>query len=66
MKQVIQQTFATSGMSIKKLSEITHLPYAAVYGAVKGSTDSQLNTIEPICKVLGLELRPVKKAKKDD
>lgn len=61
MKQVIQATFAKSGLSIKKLSEMTKLPYAAAYGAVKGNTDSQLSTIEKICSALGLELKPARK-----
>lgn len=65
MKQVIQTTFEKSGLSIKKLSEMTKLPYAAAYGAVRGNTDSQLSTVEKICRVLELELKPVAKAGKE-
>ena len=66
MRQVIQRAFARSGLSIKKLSEITKLPYAAAYGAVKGRTNPQLDTVEKICKVLALELRPASKAAKGE
>ena len=65
MRQVIQRAFVSSGLSIKKLSEMTKLPYSAVYGAVKGTTAPRLTTVDKICKTLGLELRPVKRAEKD-
>ena len=66
MRQVIQRAFARSGLSIKKLSEMTKLPYAAAYGAVKGRTNPQLDTVEKICKVLELELRPTTKPRGEE
>ena len=60
MREVIQRAFTRSGLSIKKLSEVTKLPYSAAYGAVKGTTDPQLSTVEKICKALGLSLRETK------
>jgi len=66
MQQVVQQAFVESGLSIKKLSEITRLPYSVAHGAVTGSTDPQLSTVERICKVLELELRPASKAAKGE
>ena len=62
----INRHLRRAGYGFKKLSEITKLPYAAAYGAVKGKTNPQLDTLEKICKVLELELRPVKKVKKDE
>jgi DNA-binding phage protein len=66
MRQVIQRAFAKSGLSIKKLSEMTKLPYAAAWGALKGKTNPQLDTVEKLCRVLELELRPVNKAERGE
>jgi len=66
MKQAIQRAFARSGLSIKKLSEAAKLPYSAAYGAVKGTTDPQLSTVQKICMVLGLELQPAGRSREDE
>ena len=66
MKETIQRAFARSGLSIKKLSEITKLPYSAAYGAVKGTTDPRLSTVQKICTALELELRPSYKVEKGE
>lgn len=66
MQQVIQRAFLDSGLSIKKLAEATKLPYSVAHGAVTGSTDPCLSTAEKICRVLKLELRPVRTPQKDE
>jgi len=66
MQQTIRRAFLESGLSIKKLSDMTKLPYSVAHGAVTGSTDPCLSTVERISKVLGLELGPVKKTEKND
>jgi len=61
MQQIIQRAFGKSGLSIKKLADTTGLPYSVAHGAVTGSTDPCLSTVQKICRVLELELRPTKK-----
>ncbi len=63
MQTIIQRAFEKSGISINKLSQITKLPYASTYNAVKGKSDPQLSTVELICSVLALELAPKRKVK---
>jgi predicted transcriptional regulator len=65
MQRIIQRAFEKSGLSVKKLSEITKLPYASAYNAVRGKSDPQLSTVERICNVLKLELTPRMKAKEE-
>ena len=66
MKQVIQRRFAESKLSIRRLSIDAKLPYSAAYGAITGTTDPCLSTVEKICRVLELELGLAKKAGKDE
>ncbi len=65
MQQIIRRAFAETGLSIKKVAEATELPYSVAHGALTGSTDPCLSTVEKICKLLELELRPAKKPGKD-
>lgn len=61
MQDVLRKAFADSGLSIKKLSALTGLPYSVTHRVVNGVSDPQLSTVEKISRVVGLELRRVKK-----
>lgn len=65
MQEIIQRAFAESGFSIKKLADTTKLPYSVAHGAITGSTDPCLSTVQKICGFLELELRPARKAKRN-
>ena len=61
MLSLIRETFERSGLSMKRLSVNAGVPYAAVHGLIRGSRDPQLTTASRLCRVLGLELRPVQR-----
>jgi predicted transcriptional regulator len=63
MAALIQKTFRQSGLSIKALSVRSGVPYASAYGVVNEGRDPALSTVAKLCKVLGLELRPVARKK---
>ena len=63
MDDIIRGAFKKSGMSIKRLSEDTEIPYGAVHRFVTGGGDATLRSANKICKVLGLELRRKKRRK---
>ena len=56
MTDVIKKAFRESGLSIKKLSDQSGVPYSAVHGLLTGNRDIQISTLEKLSKVLGLEL----------
>ena len=64
MVRTLKATFEASGLSMKAVADGTGLPYAAVWKAVQGKSDPQLSTVAKIADLLGLELRPVRRAKK--
>lgn len=57
MAKLIRQAFRESGMSLKRLSDLSGTRYASVHAFFTGERDPQLSTIERWCDVLGLELR---------
>ena len=64
MGNLIRATFRKSGLSIKKLSEQAHVPYATVHGTITAVRDPSLSNAEKLCEVLALELRPVRRGKR--
>lgn len=59
MADLIQRTFRKSGLSIKRLSVLSGVPYASAYGVVNEGRDPALSTAAKLCRTLRLELRPV-------
>ena len=59
MIELILERFRASGLSIKQLSDRSGVPYGAVHPIIAGKRDPQLSTVEKLCRVLGLALRPV-------
>ncbi len=64
MGDLIRATFRKSGLSVNELSHRSGVPYASVHGLIAGTRDPALSTADKICKVLGLELRPVRRGKR--
>ena len=61
MGDILKRTFRESGMSLKRLSDESGTRYASVHAFFTAERDPQLSTIERWCRVLGLELRPLKR-----
>ena len=61
--QAIRRAFQESGLSIKKLSLRSNVPYAGAHAFVNGNPDVRLSTLTRIAEALGLELvaRPKRK-----
>ncbi len=57
MAKLIRRAFRESGMSLKRLSDLSGTRYASVHAFFTAERDPQLSTIERWCRVLGLELR---------
>lgn len=64
MADTIKRAFRQSGLSMKRLSVQSDTRYASVWDFIKGDRDPALSTIDRWCKVLGLELRPVRGKRK--
>ena len=64
LANVIRKRFEQTGWSIKKLADLSGVPYQAAHGFVRGTRDPVCSTIDKLCKVLGLELRPVQRDRK--
>lgn len=61
----LRRTYAESELSLRQLSIQSEVPYASVHAAFTGKRDDiSLRTTAKLCKVLGLELRPMKGAKR--
>lgn len=56
MAKLIRAAFRKSGLSMKKLSERSGVPYATVHGVIQGYRDPALSSVERMCDVLRLEL----------
>lgn len=56
MAETVRRTFRDSGMSLKRMAELSGTPYASVHGFFTGSRDVALRTLEGWCRVLGLRL----------
>ena len=63
MAELIRERFRKSGLSIRQLAIRANVPYAAAHGFVSGTRDPLLSTVDRLCKVLGLELRPARRGK---
>ena len=61
---VIRAAFTRSGLSIKALADRSGVPYSVTHAVVKGERDPILSTAVRLCRVLGLELRPVQRTKR--
>ncbi len=64
MADIVRTAFRDSGMSIKRLSTAAGTPYASAHAFLTGDRDPQLSTLERWCRVLDLELRPVRQKKR--
>lgn len=60
MTETLRQAMHASGLSIRRLSLLSGVPYAAVFRFHKAEGDIQLATADKLARVVGLELRPVK------
>ena len=60
----LRKVAVASGMSILQMSKRTDIPYAAVHGFLKSKRDIRTSTTAKLCKLFGLELRPVKQKSK--
>lgn len=65
MLAMLRAAFEESGMSIKRLSDLSGVAYAPTHAAVTGQRDPQLSTVERLGKVLGLELRRTRRKGKE-
>jgi len=63
MGNLIRSTFKRSGMSIKQLAKRADVGYATAHGFIRGTLNPSLSIVEQICKVLNLELRPVRRGR---
>jgi transcriptional regulator with XRE-family HTH domain len=61
---LIRDRFRKSGLSIKALADRAGVPYAAAHGFLTGTRDPALSTATKLCKILRLELRPVRATKR--
>lgn len=64
MAGLIRKAFRESGMSLKRLSDLSGTRYASVHAFFTADRDPQLSTIQKWCDVLGLELRPAKRKRR--
>ena len=64
MNELIRATFRASGMSMKRLSDESGVAYQAVHAMMTGNRDPALSTVARLCRVLRLELRPVRRGKR--
>ncbi len=64
MAEILRQAFRERGMSLKRLSDESGTRYASVHAFFTAERDTQLSTIEAWSRVLGLELRPVRRGKR--
>ena len=64
MAELIRRVFRDSGMSLKRLSDLSGTRYASVHAFFTADRDPQLSTIQRWCDVLGLELRVVRRGTK--
>ena len=64
MARLIRQAFRESGMSLKRLSDLSGTRYASVHAFFTADRDPQLSTIQKWCDVLGLALRPAKRKRR--
>ncbi len=56
MADIIRRAFRESGLSIKRLSVLSGVPYSACHGLLTGNRDVHISTVEKLSKVLGLKL----------
>ncbi len=61
MHATLIEAFRDSGLSIKQLSDQSGVVYAVCHAVVNGNRDPQLSTVERLGKVLGLELKRVRR-----
>ena len=56
MAEILRRAFRESGMSLKRLSDLSGTRYASVHAFFTAERDPQLSTIEKWSSVLGLRL----------
>jgi len=64
LSEQLLKAIADSGLNRFQLANRSGVRYSAVHGIVAGTRDPALSTVTKLCRVLGLELRPVGKPKK--
>ena len=60
----LRQAAIDSGLSMKQLAVRSGLFYQSVHGFLRTGRGLSLQSAEKLCKVLGLELRPVRRGKR--
>ena len=56
----LRRAFEQSGMTRYELAKRSSIPYSTIHRFMAGERDIVLSTIEKLCEVLQLELRPIK------
>ncbi len=64
MADILRRAFRESGMSLKRLSDLSGTRYASVHTFFTAERDPQLSTIEAWSRVLGLWLVPDKRKRR--
>lgn len=61
--EALRRAFATSGLSLRRLSILSDTRYQSVHGFfAKRDRDAKLVTVAAWCRVLGLRLVPIKRS----
>ncbi len=63
MAELIRSRFRASGLSVKRVADLSGCHYASVHGFLTGTRDPALSTANRICEVLGLKLMQQRKRK---
>ncbi len=64
IEKQLREAARKSGLSMKRISDETGIPYAAVHGFVARDRSVLLSTASKLAKLLGLELKPIGRRRK--
>lgn len=56
----LRAAIAKAGLNPFQVSKRTGVGYSAIHGFLNGTRDMSLGTASKLCKLVGLELRPVR------
>lgn len=60
----LREAARKSGLSMKRMSDEADIPYAAVHNFVASGRGLTMRTASKLARLLGFELRPVKRRKR--
>lgn len=60
----VREAFRRSGLSVKRLSVLSGVPYASAHAFVAGDRDPRASTLEKLAAALGLTLCAVQQPKR--